>query len=241
MDLIKGGANRSVAFIFARGGSKGLPKKNLKVLGGKPLLGWAIDSAFAVKKFDRVIVSTDDIQIAGVAKEFGAEVPFMRPSELSGDLSPEILAWKHAIHSLESDGYLFDIFASLPATSPFRSSEDLQNCLLEFSKNDSDIVITTTPSDRSPYFNMVSVDQNRNATIMMGHGDTSFTRRQDTPNSHDITTVAYVSSPDYIKKAQSVFDGVVRAVSIPKVRAIDIDTEFDFMIAEYIYESKLYL
>ena len=89
---------KTVAFIFARGGSKGLPGKNIKPLAGKPLIAWSIDHARAVERIKRVIVSTDSQEIADIAHEFGAEVPFMRPQELARDDSPEGLAWRHALH-----------------------------------------------------------------------------------------------------------------------------------------------
>ena len=89
---------KTIAFIFARGGSKGLPGKNIRLLGGKPLIAWSIEHARAVQRIDRIIVSTDSQEIANVAKEYGAEVPFIRPEQIAGDTSPEWLAWRHALN-----------------------------------------------------------------------------------------------------------------------------------------------
>ena len=142
---------KAIAFIFARGGSKGLPGKNIRSLGGKPLMAWAIEHALAVKRITRVIVSTDSIEIAELARAHGAEVPFIRPSELAGDDSPEWLAWRHGLnYLLDSDGVLPDAMVSVPTTAPLRLPEDIENCLDEYEKGDADIVITVTDAHRSP-------------------------------------------------------------------------------------------
>ena len=111
---------KTFAFIFARGGSKGIPRKNIKPLGGKPLIAWSIDTALQCPSIDRVIVSTDDPEIGDVARLHGAEVPFIRPKELAGDTSAEWYAWRHAVDFFEAQSCQFDKFVSLPATSPLR-------------------------------------------------------------------------------------------------------------------------
>ena len=117
-----------IAFIFARGGSKGLPNKNIKILNGKPLIAWSIEHAKKINRIDRVIVSTDSEEIAKIAREFGAEVPFMRPLELATDESPEWLSWQHGLKYLKSiDGCLPDLMLSIPATAPLRDVEDINN------------------------------------------------------------------------------------------------------------------
>ena len=120
-----------VAFIFARGGSKGLPGKNIRLLDGKPLIAWSIEHALAVKLIDRVIVSTDSDEIAAVAIEYGAEVPFMRPPELACDNSPEWFAWQHALDFLRAnEGDMPNMFVSVPATAPLRSPDDIEKCIV---------------------------------------------------------------------------------------------------------------
>ena len=115
-----------VALICARGGSKGLPGKNIRPLGGKPLISWAIDQAKSVSRISRVIVSTDSEEIARVARASGAEVPFIRPAELAQDSSPEWLVWRHALNFLkETEGTYPDLFVVVPATAPLRSVQDL--------------------------------------------------------------------------------------------------------------------
>lgn len=226
-----------VAFIFARGGSKGLPGKNVKCLAGKPLLAWSIDHAKSVKRIARVIVSTDSEEIAAVAKEFGAEVPFLRPAELAGDHSSEWLAWQHGLRYLqENDGKLPDAMVSLPATAPLRISDDVERCLDVFSEGGTDMVITVTAAHRNPWFNMVK--ERGDGLVELVNGGWGVVRRQDAPQVFDIATVAYVASPQFVLSQKSMFAGRVKAVQVPPERAIDIDTAFDFELAEYLMNKK---
>lgn len=222
------------AFIFARGGSKGLPGKNIRPFGGKPLIAWSIEQALAVDRVDRIIVSTDSEEIASVAKDFGALVPFMRPAELAGDRSTEWLAWRHALDYLKaSEGRLPDAMLSVPATAPLRGQVDLEKCLDEYEKGDVDAVITVTEAHRSPYFNMVK--ENADGTVgLVVPPHTSIARRQDSPAVFDMATVAYVVRPEFVYSNTSIFEGRVRAVQVPFRRAIDIDTLLDFQMAEFL-------
>jgi len=224
-----------VGFVFARGGSKGLPGKNIKNFCGKPLIAWSIEQAIATPGVRRVIVSTDCYEIADVAIRFGAEVPFIRPKELSGDSAPEWLAWQHALYWLEQDeGALPDAMLSVPATSPLRLGKDLESCVQKFFLGAADAVVTITEASRNPYFNMVTVDCDGRLGVASS-GSAGVFRRQDAPEVFDLTTVAYVISPRFVLNNDSIFDGRVEAVHIPKDRAIDIDTELDFKIAEFVY------
>jgi len=120
----------AVAFIFARGGSKGLPGKNIKMFAGKPLIAWAIEHAHAAEGIRRVIVSTDSKEIATVATRYGAEVPFMRPSHLAKDDSPEWLSWRHALEFIRDDeGSFPSAMVSVPVTAPLRQPVDIERCL----------------------------------------------------------------------------------------------------------------
>lgn len=222
----------AVAFIFARGGSKGLPGKNIRHLDGKPLIAWSIEHAQAVNRIQRVIVSTDSEEIAAVARQYGAEVPFIRPAELARDDSPEWLAWRHALnYLLETDGVLPQAMVSVPTTAPLRLPLDIENCLDKYEQTDSDIIITVTDANRSPYFNMVKFNADDTVGLVIPP-QSAITRRQDAPAVYDMATVAYVVRPDFVMKQNSVFEGRVSAVHVPVERAIDIDTLLDFQIAE---------
>lgn len=229
---------RIATFIFARGGSKGIPGKNIKLFCGKPLIAWSIEQALAVKGVNDVYVSTDSKEIADVAKRYGAVVPFIRPAELSGDQSPEWAAWRHALKFFESsEGYLPDIFLSVPTTSPLRKVSDIEDCLMKFKDCNADAVITVTDSHRNPYFNMVKIHEN-GACFPVIESNSSITRRQDANLVFDMTTVAYVVKPKFIYQSTNLFQGHVSAINIPADRALDIDTMLDFEIAEFIFQKK---
>lgn len=222
----------TVAFIFARGGSKGLPGKNIRMLGDKPLIAWSIVHALAVKRIDRVIVSTDSEEIATVARQYGAEVPFIRPAELARDNSPEWLAWRHALNYLrETDGILPDVMVSVPTTAPLRLPLDIENCLDKYEEGNADMVITVTDANRSPYFNMVKANADGTVGLVIPP-QSEITRRQDAPMVYDMATVAYVVRPAFVLTHNATFEGRVQMVHVPRERAVDIDTLIDFQIAE---------
>ena len=231
-----------IAFIFARGGSKGLPDKNIKILNGKPLIAWSIEHAKSVKRVDRVIVSTDSEKIARIAREYGAEVPFMRPAALATDNSPEWLSWQHGLKYLEdTDGRLPDLMLSIPTTAPLRNVKDIDKVIDEYKESDTDIVIVVTESHRNPFFNIVKQGVDGYVDLF-GSGDKAISRRQDCPKAYDITTIAYAARPSFVLNKNSIFEGRVRQVIVPTERSLDIDTLLDFEIAKYMIkknESKI--
>jgi len=229
---------KATAFIFARGGSKGLPRKNILPLGGKPLIAWSIEHALAVNRVERIIVSTDSEDIAAIAREYGAEVPFIRPAGIAGDDSSEWLAWQHALNFLlETDGKLPEVMLSVPATAPLRLPLDIENCLDEYEKGGADMVITITDAHRSPYFNMVKKDKDGTVGLVIQQ-ESVIARRQDSPVVFDMATIAYVARPEFVMTQSATFEGRVRAVHVPRERAIDIDTLFDFQIAECLLKIR---
>ncbi|MFH0954143.1 MAG: acylneuraminate cytidylyltransferase family protein [Verrucomicrobiota bacterium] len=228
-----------VAFIFARGGSKGVPRKNIRPLAGKPLIAYAIETGLASKLIRRVVVSTDDAEIAEVARRHGAEVPFMRPGELATDDAPERLAWQHAVRTLESfpGAAKLDVFVSVPTTSPLRRVEDVDACVRAVLDTDADMAITVTTAHRNPYFNMVTLDPNGYARLVMPPHE-EVARRQDAQPVYDLTTVAYAARPEFVMSSRPWYEVRVRAVIVPPERAVDIDTELDFEIAEYLLSQR---
>ena len=228
----------AIACIFARGGSKGLPGKNIKVFNGKPLIAWAIEHAYATKGIRRVIVSTDTEEIASIALQYGAEVPFMRPSQLASDDAPEWLAWQHALDFISKDeGSLPDAMVSVPVTAPLRLPEDIENCLQRFNEDDVDAVITVTDAHRNPFFNMVSEREDHYVELVI-QPSIGISRRQDAPIVFDMTTVAFVVDPEFVLNNNSIFSGRVKAVHVPVERSIDIDTLLDFEIAEFLASRR---
>jgi len=228
----------TVAFIFARGGSKGLPRKNVLPFAGKPLIAWTIIQAKSIPTFRRVIVSTDSEEIATVALEYGAEVPFMRPLGLAQDNSPEWLAWQHALsYLIACEGGSPDAVAILPVTSPLRTQDDIERCLQEFETNEADVVLTASPAKRNPYFNMVTCDENGTATLAI-QPERLLYRRQDAPDLFDIATIAYILRPSFLMSRSNMFEGLVKAVIVPSERAIDIDSPSDFAYAELLFSAS---
>ncbi|MBI3252265.1 MAG: acylneuraminate cytidylyltransferase family protein [Candidatus Omnitrophica bacterium] len=224
-----------VGFIFARGGSEGIPRKNIRTVGGKPLIAYAIETALESELIDRVVVSTDDAEIADVARHYGAEVPFLRPPELARSDSPERLAWQHALRTLDATGVSpkVDVFVCIPTTAPLRTTADVDACIRTLQESDADMVITVRPAERSPYYNMVVLDEAGYARLVIPP-DQSLHRRQDVPPVYDMTTVAYAARPDYVLRTDYIFDGKIKAVIVPSERGIDIDTEQDLQIANFL-------
>ena len=224
---------RTYCFIFARGGSKGLPNKNIIDFGGLPLIVHSINIAKEISLIDKIIVSSDSDEILSISENHGAQT-IKRPKDLASDEASEWLAWRHAVNVIKEKEN-FDLFLSLPPTAPLRSKEDILNCFSVLDGN-TEIVITVTPSSRSPYFNMVS--RNKGAETKLFADNDLYTRRQDVPETFDITTVAYLTRPDFIINNNSIFKGKVKSVIVPKERAIDIDDEFDLMLARNILSNK---
>ena len=222
-------------FVFARGGSKGIPNKNIKKFGATTLLGHSIKIAKEIVPENNIHVSTDSDDIAEIALIEGVNI-IKRPRHLATDTAAEWDAWKHGINSvIETQGY-FDCFVSLPTTAPLRTKQDVNRCINALT-NEIDLVVTMTKSSRSPWFNMVSENENGNVDLICKNDET-FTRRQDTPSCYDLTTVAYVGKPEYILNNESMWAGNVRGIEIPIDRGVDIDTMLDFKYAELLMQEQ---
>ena len=226
------------AFIFARGGSKGIKDKNIKNFCGKPLIAWSIEMIKSLNLVEKLIVSTDSKKIANIAKFYGAEVPFIRPKYLSKDSSPEWLAWRHALNFLKKkEGALPGAMLNIPTTAPLRKTIDIKKCLSIYYKTKPDAVITISESHRNPWFNMVKIDKSDNCQLV-NKNKIKFYNRQEAIKVYDMTTVAYVLNPEFVLKKDSLFSGKVKSIQIPKIRSIDIDTQFDFDFAQYLFKRN---
>jgi len=219
------------AFIFARGGSKGVPRKNIRLFNNVPLLGHSIKLAQELSVIEHVFVSTEDAEIAQVAENYSGAV-IHRPVSLALDETPEWLAWQHAIRWVEDRYGTFDLFLSLPPTSPLRSKVDVERCVTALD-DDTDIIVAVTESRRSPWFNIVTETDSGHLRCVI-ESKYRLDRRQDCPLAYDLTTVAYVARPNFIKTSNGLFDGRVKGVQVPPERAVDIDTTLDFEIAEFL-------
>ena len=233
--------NKTIALIFARGGSKGVFQKNLREVAGVPLIGRAVQTGLACQSVDSIMVSTDCHQIAAIARKYGAMIPFMRPEHLSTDTCSELLAWQHALqHLIEANKVNEnDFFVSLPTTSPLRSAEDVESAIQTYTQNpELDMVMGISESHRNPYLNMVTINPDNTVDVVNQH---SAVRRQDVPSTYDLTTVVYVASVGYILRCSRIIEGNIGYVKIPVSRAIDIDTEYDLhvanLLAQYPYQG----
>lgn len=220
------------AFIFARGGSKGVKDKNIRQVAGKPLIAHSIESALMSKYIKKVIVSTDSLKIAEVAEKFGAEV-LIRPKELAGDASAEILSWKHAIKEYESS--LDSLFISLPATSPLRLPIDIDLAIEKFNQKPVDVLFGISDGHRNPYLNMVKINKDDCIEILISGSNA--VRRQDVPEVFDVTTCIYVGNTSYLLNCEKLMSGRVGYSKIPVERSLDIDTEFDLYLADLMLKE----
>lgn len=226
--------------IFARGGSKGISGKNLREISGQSLLQIAIELGVTSEGIDRVLVSTDSTDISKAAVRAGAEVPFLRPSEMAGDASPEWHAWQHLVrHLLEHGASSSDTLVSLPATSPLRNKDDIRRAIKLFELRNFDLVLGVTETNNSPWFNMVNRGPAGDVSIILPPDGMSVTRRQDAPPTYNITTNVYVTSLGFVLSSSGIFSGRVGSILIPQDRAIDIDTELDLEIAQYLFKKRL--
>ncbi len=207
------------------------------MLAGKPLIAYSIEVAKCCDLIDTVFVSTDDSAIADVATQYGAVV-IARPAELATDTSPEWLSWQHAAKWVQKNYGHFDVFVSLPPTSPLREVSDISAAIEKIQSRVGDICLSITPANRNPYFNMVKLAGN-GLVELVNKPDAKVERRQDAPQVFDITTVVYATTPQFIFHHDSLFSGAVTAIEVPKSRAVDIDDIYDFKLAEAIIGENL--
>jgi len=223
-----------VAIIPARGGSKGIPRKNVKLLCGKPLIAYAIEAALSSKYIGRVVVSTEDKEIAEVAGEYGAEV-IERPAELARDDTSSFLVCQHVIRYLEEiKNFYPDVVVVLQPTSPRRIVEDVDRAVEKFLEADCDTVVSVCEAEHPPHW-MYTLEGDRMKPVIPG-GE-KITRRQDTPKIYRLNGAVYVTSRDIIMNENRVLGNDTRAYIMPIERSIDIDTELDFQFADLLMKK----
>ncbi len=223
-----------LALVTARGGSKGLPGKNLRPLAGKPLIAWSIEAAKVSRFTRRVVVSTDDQPIADVARQWGADVPFMRPPELARDDTPHLPVIIHAVTWLEdNEAEVFDYILLLQPTSPLRSAEDIDSAIrLAYEKN-AESVASVSEALSHPYL----------CKTIGSHGELSpfitpptglDLRRQNLPKAYALNGALYLTRRDVLLEGKRIHGETALAYVMPFERSLDIDDELDFQIAEYL-------
>ena len=225
----------TIATICARGGSTGLPGKNIRALLGKPLIVYTIEHALRTVGIDRVFVSTDDAAIADIAREAGAEVPFLRPPHLATSTAPKLPVIRHLVDTVERMGLTVDRVVDLDPTSPLRSVEDISTCLSLLDSH-TDLVITGYLAEKNPYFNMVEVSSEGNARLSktVSGGVAS---RQQAPAVYAMNASVYVWWRRTLEVG--IWDGLVRLHVMPRERSIDIDSQLDFDLVQILMERRL--
>ena len=225
-----------MALIVGRGGSKSIPSKNIKMMNGKPLIAYTIEAATQSKCFDRIILSTDDGAIADIGKQYGADVPIMRPHELAGDTSPIIDASLHMLNWLENNqSYIPDYVMLLQPTSPMRTSEDLHHALQQMIENEADAVVSVVPVDQHPAL-MKTIDiHNFLIPFIPGNHES---RRQDLPPVYTLNGAIYCVKRSVLLKSKSWCPPGALAYVMPRERSIDIDTPVDWALAELLMQNS---
>lgn len=220
----------TIATICARGGSVGIPGKNLRPLHGRPLIAHTIAQALDCREIGRVFVSTDDPRIADAARRYGAEVPFLRPAELATSSAPKLPVIRHLVESVEAAGVAVTRIVDLDPTSPLRLASDIVACL-GLLDAETDTVITGYPAEKNPYFNMVEErgDGSYGLVKPMPDGPAS---RQQAPVVYAMNASVYVWHRHTL--AKGLWDGRTRLHVMPRERSIDIDTPIDFRLVELL-------
>ncbi len=223
--------------ICARGGSKGVKNKNIKLLRGKPLIAYTIEQAMQSGLFEHIVISTDSDEIATVAVQYGAEVFFKRDPEMASDTAGKLQVIRDAfIRSEKHYQTPFDTLIDLDATAPLRNVDDIINAYRQFLKDDNDNLITAMPSRRSPYFNLVEVDGSGKVALSK-QLDGSIVRRQDAPKSYDMNASIYIWKRDTILNENSLFLEKTGLYVMPEERSIDIDNELDFDFVDFLMKK----
>ncbi|MHA1423770.1 MAG: acylneuraminate cytidylyltransferase family protein [Candidatus Thorarchaeota archaeon] len=231
---------RILGLVCARGGSKGVKNKNIRELDGKPLLYYTIDVLKRWGKADRIVCSTDSSEIAELAREFGAEVPFLRPANLSTDTSSKIPVLQHALRFCEEEENIqYDALIDLQPTSPLRNTTDIDGAFNKFLNTKADVLYTVYESRKNPYFTMVELDENNNARLSK-ELESEFVRRQDSPKVYSINGSIYIFAREQILKAKGLHCENEKIYIMDEVSSIDIDTELEFQFAEFLLKSGFY-
>lgn len=223
---------KRLGLIPARGGSKGIPRKNVKLLAGKPLLVWTVEAALRSGVLDAVVVSTDDEEIAEVARNAGAAVPFMRPSEFAQDDTPGLYPVLHALDQLPH----YDSVLLLQPTSPLRSTDDINGCVELATRLGAPSVVSVAEPDRHPYW-MYRLTAGQ--TLQPLIDQPAVLRRQDLPTVYSANGALYCVQSDWLRQRRSFITSETVGYVMPAARSIDLDTPMDWKLAELLLKEQI--
>lgn len=219
-----------LAVIPARGGSKGVPRKNIRDVGGKPLLSWTIEEAKKSVYIDRLIVSTDDEEIADVARQYECEVPFLRPSHLAMDDTPGIAPVLHALDVLPK----YDYVVLLQPTSPLRQVIDIDGCIEKCLHEQANACVSVTLTEKTPYWMYKMTEEHMLEPVI--EIEKPYTRRQDIPEVFALNGAVYIAKTNWLQETNSFLEKETLGYVMPKERSIDIDSELDLSLLEATLE-----
>ena len=219
--------------ICARAGSKGVANKNLRLINGLPLIAYSLQQAVQTKLFSQIAVSSDSSEIRTTAMAHGATFVVDRPTQMASDTAPKLPAIRHCVETTEKKFGQFDIIIDLDATAPLRIAADIIGSLELLTATNADNVITGTPAHRSPYFNLVEQDENGIVQLSKPLKD-AVTRRQDSPKCFDMNASIYVWRRDALLNNPGLFVSSTRLFEMPRERSLDIDSEADFEMVEWM-------
>lgn len=232
----------TLCVISARGGSRGLSGKNIRPMLGKPLIVWSIEQALATPEIDRVVVSTESEDITAVARAAGAETPFIRPTHLATSEAGKFDVFKHALNACEAHyGEDYEFYLDLDCTNPLRDVSDISACIAQFrNRRDHGVdgVFTICPARKNPYFNLLEPNET-GALKICKKLPGAIVRRQDAPPVYEHVASIYVLAPDYIRRAAYLLDGHTEGYDIGSEKSLDVDSDFDFLLIEYLMRRKL--
>ena len=224
----------TIATICARGGSRGVPGKNIRPLAGKPLIVHTIEQARACRLIDAVYVSTDEARIADIAKSAGAKVPFLRPAQLATAEAPKLPVLNHLVQEVERLGVAVETIVDLDPTSPLREVADIDACLALLTSS-TDVVITAYEAEKNPYFNMVELDDQGRVRLVKAP-PAPVEARQAAPKVYAMNASIYVWHRHTLDKG--LWHGRAALHVMPRERSIDIDTPLDFKLVELLMQEK---
>ncbi|MCX7986410.1 MAG: acylneuraminate cytidylyltransferase family protein [Bacteroidales bacterium] len=226
---------KTLYLIPARGGSKGIPRKNIRPLGGKPLILYSVDIARQLTSDEHICVSTDDEEIVSIVERVGLKVPFIRPASLALDTTPTYEVILHALNFYHSKGIKYDIVVLLQPTSPFRRSHHILEAIGLFSQ-DIDMVVSVFETKSNPYY--VLFEENSEGFLVKSK-QANFTRRQDCPKVYEFNGSIYVmNTASLLKKNLQQFDRI-RKYEMERVYSVDLDDELDWAFAEFLLQNRM--
>lgn len=228
---------RVLAVIPARGGSKGIPNKNIAPVAGRPLIAWTIAAAQEARCVERVVLTTDSPVIAEVAREYGAETPFLRPPELAEDDTPGIVPILHAVGWLdEHEGYCPDYVMALQPTSPLRTAQDIEAAARLAWEKAADGVVSVCPAKHHPYWMKKIAEDGRMADFLPI--DREYTRRQDLPPVYALNGALYLVRREVLVQRETWYTDRTYAYVMPPERSLDVDTPWELYLADLILRER---